>query len=214
MKKIGVVEGYYGKSSNFDDRKKIIESLNSHDLNFYLYAPKEDPFLRSHIDIEYTKEWLTAFCDFVDFSKDHSVNVGVGLAPVKTADTADLKEKIKVPDLTESAVYKLRKHVEQIDDGSEEDEEVGDDFESLYKGEISKSGTPILPSKRARKTPEKIQVSKEDLAELSETSKPEIDTQIDEENTNDQKEVSLEEVVESEDQLTEEGSEESEPSNS
>ena len=96
MKKIGVVEGYYGKSSNFDDRKKIIESLNRHDLNFYLYAPKEDPFLRSHIDIEYTKEWLTAFRDFVDFSKDHSVNVGVGLAPVKTADTADLKEKIKV----------------------------------------------------------------------------------------------------------------------
>ena len=27
------------------------------------------------------------------------------------------EEKIKVPDLTESAVYKLRKHVEQIDDG-------------------------------------------------------------------------------------------------
>ena len=96
MKKIGVVEGYYGKSSNFDDRKKIIESLNRYDLNFYLYAPKEDPFLRSHIDIEYTKEWLTAFRDFVDFSKDHSVDVGVGLAPVKTADTADLKEKIKV----------------------------------------------------------------------------------------------------------------------
>ncbi len=42
---------------------------------------------------------------------------------------------------------------------------MGDDFESLYKGEISKSGTPILPSKRARKTPEKIQVSNEDLAE-------------------------------------------------
>ena len=46
------------------------------------------------------------------------------------------EEKIKVPDLTESAVYKLRKHVEQVDDGAEEDEEVGDDFESLYKGEI------------------------------------------------------------------------------
>ena len=71
-------------------------------------------------------------------------------------------ENIKVPDLIESAIYKLRKHVEQVDDGSEEDEVVGDDFENLYKGEISKSGTPILPSKRARKIPEKIQVSKED----------------------------------------------------
>ena len=78
-------------------------------------------------------------------------------------------EKIKVKELTESAVYKLRKHVEQIDDSSEDEEVVGDDFEHLYKGEISKSGVPILPSKRARKVPEKIQVSKEDLDELKNT---------------------------------------------
>ena len=75
-------------------------------------------------------------------------------------------EKIKVKDLVESAVYKLRKHVEQVDDTLEDDEVVGDDFENLYKGEISKSGVPILPSKRARKVPEKIQVLEEDLTEL------------------------------------------------
>ena len=63
-------------------------------------------------------------------------------------------ENVKVSDLTDSAVYKLRKHVEQVDETSEEDEEVGDDFENLYKGEISKSGVPILPSKRARKIPD------------------------------------------------------------
>jgi len=84
------------------------------------------------------------------------------------------EETIKVPDLTESAVHKLRKHVEQVDDGAGDDEAVGDDFESLYKGEISKSGTPILPSKRARKIPEKIQVSKEDLDELTVTAKPDV----------------------------------------
>ena len=43
------------------------------------------------------------------------------------------EENIKVDDLTESAVYKLRKHVEQVDDGADADEDVGDDFESLYK---------------------------------------------------------------------------------
>ena len=79
-------------------------------------------------------------------------------------------ENIKVPDLTESAVYKLRKHIEQVEDGSEDDEEVGDDFENLYRGEISKSGTPILPSKRARKIPEKMQVLKEDLDQLKATN--------------------------------------------
>ena len=110
------------------------------------------------------------------------------------------EEKIKVPDLTESAVYKLRKHVEQVDDGAEDDEEVGDDFESLYKGEISKSGTPILPSKRARKAPEKIQVSQEDLAELSQTAKPDVESSVSEENISEDGEVSLDEVSETESQ--------------
>ena len=36
-----------------------------------------------------------------------------------------------------------------------------DDFENVYKGEISKSGIPILPSKRARRIPEKLQVLKD-----------------------------------------------------
>ena len=115
------------------------------------------------------------------------------------------EEKIKVPDLIESAVYKLRKHVEQVDDNADEDEEVGDDFENLYKGEISKSGIPILPSKRARKIPEKIQVSKEDLAEL--TNAPEVQK---EESQNE--EVSLDEI--SEEENNEASSEDSETSNS
>ena len=79
------------------------------------------------------------------------------------------EEKIKVSDLTDSAIYKLRKHIEQVDDVTEDDEEIGDDFENLYKGEISKSGVPILPSKRARKIPEKIKILQEDLDELKNT---------------------------------------------
>ena len=125
--------------------------------------------------------------------KDNDKNTVIALREIA-------EEKIKVPDLTESAVYKLRKHVEQIDDGAEDDEEVGDDFESLYKGEISKSGTPILPSKRARKAPEKIQVSQDDLAELSQTAKPDVESSVSEENISENNEVSLDEVSETESQ--------------
>ena len=122
------------------------------------------------------------------------------------------EENIKVKDLTESAVFKLRKHVEQVDEGLEDEEEVGDDFENLYKGEISKSGTPILPSKRARRSPEKIQVSKDDLAELSQTAQPEVETPaLDEENNG---EVSLEEVSDSENKEPEVNSDETDASNS
>ena len=119
-------------------------------------------------------------------------------------------ENVKVNELTDSAVYKLRKHIEQVDDLSEDDEEIGDEFESLYKGEISKSGAPILPSKRARKVPEKIQVSKEDLAELQnsdeQTQSENISSEHQEYETG---EVSLDEIAEN-DSKTEENSDTSE----
>ena len=139
--------------------------------------------------------------------KDNDKNTVIALREIAN-------ENVKTSELTDSAVYKLRKHIEQVDDLSEEDEDIGDDFENLYKGEISKSGAPILPSKRARKVPEKIQVSKEDLAELSETAKPDIDTSVSEEKINEDGEVSLDDVVESEDAVNQESSEDTESSNS
>jgi DNA-directed RNA polymerase subunit omega len=110
------------------------------------------------------------------------------------------EENIKVKDLIESAVYKLRKNIEQVDDTSDDDEVVGDDFENLYKGEISKSGVPILPSKRARKIPEKIQVFKEDLTELKNSPEEQsIESEPSEESIEAQKEdVSLDNLKDEE----------------
>ena len=110
------------------------------------------------------------------------------------------EEKIKVSDLTDSAVYKLRKHIEQVDDVSEDDEEIGDDFENLYKGEISKSGVPILPSKRARKVPEKIKVSQEDLAELKNpvSEQPAPESPSEETQNEQEQDVSIEDLKEEE----------------
>ena len=147
--------------------------------------------------------------ELVLVAKERATQLNAGIEPtidrdndkntvISLREIAD--EKIKVSDLTDSAVYKLRKHVEQVDDTAEDDEDIGDDFENLYKGEISKSGTPILPSKRARKTPEKIQLTKDDLAKLSETAKPDIDETISDEVMNEEGEVSLDEVSEAENQ--------------
>ena len=166
--------------------------------------------------------------ELVLVAKERATQLNSGIEPTLERDNDKntvialreiAEDKIKVPDLTESAVYKLRKHVEQVDDGTEDDEEVGDDFESLYKGEISKSGTPILPSKRARKAPEKIQVSQEDLAELSQTAKPDVESSVSEENISEDGEVSLDEVSETESQQdaeveAQENSEDNDTSNS
>ena len=109
------------------------------------------------------------------------------------------EEKIKVSDLIDSAVYKLRKHVEQVDDTIDEDEEVGDEFENIYKGEVSKSGQPILPSKRARKIPEKIKILNEDISELkNENTKEMVSETISNEEEISEENVSIEDLKEEE----------------
>ena len=140
--------------------------------------------------------------------RDNDKNTVIALREIAT-------ENVKVPDLTESAVYKLRKHVEQIDDSSENDKDIGDDFENIYKGEISKSGTPILPSKRARKIPEKLKVSKEDIDELKTPSEPTIETENEQTgDTAEESNVSLDELSDAETKSNEVNQEDSETSNS
>ena len=161
--------------------------------------------------------------ELVLVAKERATQLNSGLEPTIERDKDKntvislreiAEEKIKVGDLVESAVYKLRKHVEQVEDSSEEDEIVGDDFENLYKGEISKSGVPILPSKRARKVPEKIQVSKEDLDELKNlTEEQSIESKPSEEETEAQDEdVSLDNLKDEE--IASEEQKDSETSNS
>ena len=159
--------------------------------------------------------------ELVLVAKERATQLNSGIEPTLDRDNDKntvislreiAEEKIKVKDLTESAVYKLRKHVEQVDDTGDEEEEIGDDFENLYKGEISKSGVPILPSKRARKIPEKIQVSNEDLAELQKANEPSAPEPSESPNEEEESDVSLDEIKEDEVQADEQADQE--PTNS
>ena len=82
MKYRGIVEGYYGKLLSFEDRKIHIDLMSENQLNFYLYAPKEDPFLRSDLNLDHPKGWLEDFSEFVNYAKIKEVTIGVGLAPI------------------------------------------------------------------------------------------------------------------------------------
>ena len=112
--------------------------------------------------------------DLVLIAKERAVQLNSGEQPKVDPENDKntviaLKEiaenKVSVNELRESAINKLRKHIEQDAEVSDQIEPEGDDFENIYKGEISKSGVPILPSKRARKIPEKIEIFKEELVQ-------------------------------------------------
>ena len=69
--------------------------------------------------------------------------------------------KISIKSLEESGINRLRIQKEDdVESGDIEDEQ-DDDFDKIYKGEVSKSGAAILPSKRVRRIPEKIDFASE-----------------------------------------------------
>ena len=74
--------------------------------------------------------------------------------------------KISIKTIEDSAINKLRKAQNEPTELEDLEIETVDDFDKKYKGEISKSGAAILPSKRARKMPEKIIAKHEAEAEI------------------------------------------------
>ena len=143
--------------------------------------------------------------DLVLLAKERTVQLNAG-SPMLVEEDDDkrtiisLREigdgKISVKDLQTSAIKRLRKEPDELQQQEEIEEETNDDFENLYKGEISKSGAPILPSKRARKIPEKLQFSNVQEDSVSEDATK--DDSVSEDATKENEDVSLDELKDQE----------------
>ena len=79
--------------------------------------------------------------------------------------------KISLKTLEDAAINKLRKIKSQIKESEDLEIDQEDDFDKIYKGEISKSGAAILPSKRVRRIPENI-ITAEDNEANKKTDQP------------------------------------------
>ena len=103
--------------------------------------------------------------DLVLLAKERASQLNAGgkpLVPVNNDKNTviSLREigggKISIKTIEDSAINKLRKVQSESTELDDLEIDTVDDFDKIYKGEISKSGAAILPSKRARKMPEKI----------------------------------------------------------
>ena len=138
----------------------------------------------ARITVEDCLEKIDNQYDLVLLAKERTVQLNAG-APMLVEEDNDkrtiisLREigdgKISVKELEGSAIKRLRKEPDEAEQQEEIEEETNDDFEDLYKGQISKSGVAILPSKRTRRIPEvkKPSLADEALSELK-AEQPEI----------------------------------------
>ena len=122
--------------------------------------------------------------DLVLLAKERTVQLNAG-SPMLVEEDNDkrtiisLREigdgKVDVKEVEASAIKRLRKEPDEVEQQEETEEETNDDFENLYKGQVSKSGVAILPSKRTRRIPEvkKPSLADEALSELK-AEQPEI----------------------------------------
>jgi len=119
----------------------------------------------ARITVEDCLEKIDSQYDLVLLAKERTSQLNAGDAALVSEDNDKntviaLREigegKISIKTLTESAVNKLRKHQKETVEIEEVDDEHEDNFDKMYKGEISKSGTAILPSKRTKRIPDKI----------------------------------------------------------
>ena len=138
----------------------------------------------ARITVEDCLEKVDNQYDLVLLAKERTVQLNAG-SPMLVEEDNDkrtiisLREigdgKIEINDLEQSAIKRLRKEPDETEQQEETEEETNDDFENLYKGQISKSGVAILPSKRTRRIPEvkKPSLADEALSELK-AEQPEV----------------------------------------
>ena len=138
----------------------------------------------ARITVEDCLEKIDNQYDLVLLAKERTVQLNAG-SPMLVEEDNDkrtiisLREigdgKIDVKEVEASAIKRLRKEPDEIEQQEETEEETNDDFENLYKGQVSKSGVAILPSKRTRRIPEvkKPSLADEALSELK-AEQPEI----------------------------------------
>ena len=124
----------------------------------------------ARITVEDCLEKIESQYDLVLLAKERGSQLNSGAEMLVEADNDKntviaLREigdgKIAVEELKNNLIARLRKEPDEAFE--EEVEEVfDDDFEKQYKGEISRSGVAILPSKRIRKIPFNTSISTKD----------------------------------------------------
>ena len=112
--------------------------------------------------------------DLIILAKERTLQIAAGDAPLVEEDNdkktvISLREigdkKIDIKTLTEATNDLARDHPEDATVQEDFDAPEGDAFEEIYKGEVSKSGLAILPSKRSRKVPAANAAAEDDDAD-------------------------------------------------
>lgn len=99
---IGVVEGFFGPAWNESSRYSYAEFLAHYGGEFYIYAPKQDQYLRKLWRDTWPEEYIQKLRSLKNHFKSYNVKFGIGLSPfalgekITDDDKLHLKQKLQI----------------------------------------------------------------------------------------------------------------------
>ncbi len=142
----------------------------------------------ARITVEDCLKKIESQYDLVILAKERTSQLNAGDKPLVEEDkdkntVISLREigdgKISIKTIEDSAINKLRKIKNEPTELEDLEVDQEDDFDKIYKGEVSKSGAAVLPSKRTRKIPEKI-AAREEPEKIEEDETKDLEQKKDE----------------------------------
>lgn len=93
---LGIIEGFYGPLWTWAEREQLIATLAPAGYDFYLYAPKADPFLRRRWDERHPAAETAALSAFSAYCRERGVRFGIGLSPFEIFNRFDEAARTKL----------------------------------------------------------------------------------------------------------------------
>ena len=98
---LGWIEGFYGKPWSWAERAEMVGHLSRSGYRYYIYAPKDDGYLRRFWREPFSRERTEHLESLIDVCHRHGVEFGIGLSPLGINRSFDaeslthLKKKIE-----------------------------------------------------------------------------------------------------------------------
>ena len=78
---LGVIEGFFGRSWSWSERQAYAKFLALNEFSFYIYAPKNDAFLRKHWQQDWPPDIKQNLVQLRETYSAAKIDFGIGLSP-------------------------------------------------------------------------------------------------------------------------------------
>ncbi|MGN0901796.1 MAG: beta-N-acetylglucosaminidase domain-containing protein [Succinivibrio sp.] len=99
MTSLGIIEGFYGRIYDDEERKILMDFISHYGYSYYIYAPKNDQCLRRRWEDDFDTAYLTKLKEMSLLARERGLDFGVGISPLKISEDESkieiLKKKVK-----------------------------------------------------------------------------------------------------------------------